>query len=112
MSDTFLAFMHAYDWPGNVRELENLIERSVIMSEDSSLTLQEVDGINVADSQGVFSESLVNKLLTIEDYIRAVIERYQTAHSDKEIAEMLGIGRKALWERRRKWGISRDRTKT
>ena len=31
----------AYPWPGNIRELANLIERSVIVSEGSSLQLAE-----------------------------------------------------------------------
>ena len=30
-----------YDWPGNVRELENVIERSMILTTGTSLTLAE-----------------------------------------------------------------------
>ena len=30
----------AYDWPGNVRELQNVIERAVILSQDSSLQFE------------------------------------------------------------------------
>jgi transcriptional regulator with GAF, ATPase, and Fis domain len=30
----------AYDWPGNVRELENVVERAMILSTGSTLTLQ------------------------------------------------------------------------
>jgi len=31
----------AYDWPGNVRELENVLERAIITTPDTSLELQE-----------------------------------------------------------------------
>ena len=31
-----------YDWPGNVRELENLIERMVILSEDSIIRVESL----------------------------------------------------------------------
>jgi len=31
---TTLASLQAYDWPGNIRELQNVIERSVILSDD------------------------------------------------------------------------------
>jgi DNA-binding NtrC family response regulator len=49
--------------------------------------------------------------LAIEEYIREVVERFQDTHSETELARMLGIGRKALWMRRRQWGLKRT-TKT
>jgi len=49
--------------------------------------------------------------LAIEEYIREVVERFQDSHSETELARMLGIGRKALWMRRRQWGLRRT-TKT
>ncbi|HEX7070073.1 MAG TPA: sigma 54-interacting transcriptional regulator [Rhodothermales bacterium] len=33
--------LRSYDWPGNVRELENVLERAVITSEDSTLCLSD-----------------------------------------------------------------------
>jgi DNA-binding NtrC family response regulator len=47
--------------------------------------------------------------LAIEAYIREVVERFQDSYSEKELARMLGIGRKALWMRRRQWGLKRAR---
>jgi DNA-binding NtrC family response regulator len=47
--------------------------------------------------------------LAIEEYIREVVERFQDSHSEIELARMLGIGRKALWMRRRQWGLKRSR---
>ena len=47
--------------------------------------------------------------LAIEEYIREVVERFQDSHSEIELARMLGIGRKALWVRRRQWGLKRTR---
>jgi DNA-binding NtrC family response regulator len=47
--------------------------------------------------------------LAIEEYIREVVERFQGSHSEIELARMLGIGRKALWMRRRQWGLKRSR---
>ena len=47
--------------------------------------------------------------LAIEEYIREVVERFQDSHSEVELARMLGIGRKALWMRRRQWGLKRIR---
>jgi len=47
--------------------------------------------------------------LAIEEYIREVVLRFQDSHSESELARMLGIGRKALWMRRRQWGLKRSR---
>jgi DNA-binding NtrC family response regulator len=47
--------------------------------------------------------------LAIEAYIREVVERFQDSYSEIELARMLGIGRKALWMRRRQWGLKRSR---
>ncbi len=47
--------------------------------------------------------------LAIEEYIREVVERFQDSTSETELARMLGIGRKALWMRRRQWGLKRSR---
>ena len=47
--------------------------------------------------------------LAIEAYIRDIVERFQDSYSEKELARMLGIGRKALWMRRRQWGLKRNR---
>jgi DNA-binding NtrC family response regulator len=47
--------------------------------------------------------------LAIEEYIREVVERFQDSYSETELARMLGIGRKALWMRRRQWGLKRNR---
>jgi putative PEP-CTERM system response regulator len=39
ISPAFMNFLLNYHWPGNVRELENLMERSVLMSEGKQLDL-------------------------------------------------------------------------
>ena len=36
-----LELLHFYDWPGNIRELQNVIERSVILTSDDVLSIDE-----------------------------------------------------------------------
>jgi DNA-binding NtrC family response regulator len=45
--------------------------------------------------------------LSVEEYIRDTVSRYQDRYSETELARLLGIGRKALWTRRRQWGLLR-----
>lgn len=120
ISDDLANFLHTYDWPGNVRELENLIERAVILADGDTLTLQHLGNVpgRVSKSElaqqaadrvpiPVAVEDLFDQRLSVEDYIQEFVRHFQKQHSETELAQMLGIGRKALWSRRRKWGLSR-----
>lgn len=99
-------FLYAYHWPGNVRELENLIERSVILEEGEVLTCNDFLDVPTLPPQLEGVET-PDKPLSIEEYIKNFILRYQDTHTETELAAMLGIGRKALWVRRRRWGLYR-----
>ena len=43
ISSNTLKTLASYDWPGNVRELEHVIERAVIVSHGTVLTVEELD---------------------------------------------------------------------
>jgi DNA-binding NtrC family response regulator len=106
----FTAFLQHHPWPGNVRELEHFIERAVIFAEDGILTGRDL--AEVAPALPMVRAAPVeglSKPLAIEEYIRAVVERFQDTRTETELAKMLGIGRKALWARRRQWGLKRMR---
>ncbi len=105
----FSAFLENYPWPGNVRELENMIERAVILSESDLLTGRDLAEVAPALPMVRAAAPLPGgaRPLAIEEYIREVIQRFQDSHSETELARMLGIGRKALWMRRRQWGLKR-----
>ena len=107
----FSAFIENHPWPGNVRELENMIERAVILAEGETLTGRDLAEVAPALPMVRAAAPLPGggRPLAIEEYIREVIERFQDSHSETELARMLGIGRKALWMRRRQWGLKRTR---
>ncbi len=106
ISSEALSIMVSYRWPGNVRELQNIIERAVLIS-DSDTILPEHLPENIRQSETFVEESL-NKGLSIEEYIRAFILKYQHIYNEQELAEKLGITRKTLWEKRKKLGIKRS----
>ena len=107
----FSAFLENHPWPGNVRELENMIERAVILAESELLTGRDLAEVAPALPMVRAATPLPGgpRPLAIEEYIREVIERFQDSYSETELARMLGIGRKALWMRRRQWGLKRTR---
>ena len=103
----FTDFIRSYDWPGNVRELENLVERAVILAESPVLSYADLsDGLVTRNTGPAGSDS--ENAVSVEGYIKQVVLKFQDQLSEVEIANLLGIGRKALWMRRRRWGLQRQ----
>ena len=107
----FTAFLENHPWPGNVRELEHFIERAVIFADGDVLTGRDLAEVAPALPMVRAAPAAQGDTppLAIEEYIREVVERFQDTRSEAELAKMLGIGRKALWTRRRQWGLKRMR---
>ncbi len=107
ISDEAMAVLMGYEWAGNVRELQNVIERAILISDDSLIRPEHLpDGIKAA---ATFHHQSFEKKLSIEEYTKAFILWYQSDCNEQQLAEMLGITRKSLWEKRKKWGIPRER---
>lgn len=105
ISDEAAALLTSYRWPGNVRELKNIVERAVLITDTDRILPEHLpEGMRRAPS--VLSEA-VDMGLSIEEYTRTVIQRYQDTHMEQEIADMLGITRKSLWEKRKRWGLTK-----
>ncbi|MCB1758683.1 MAG: sigma-54-dependent Fis family transcriptional regulator [Gammaproteobacteria bacterium] len=108
LTDEALESIRRYDWPGNIRELENALERAVILSEGSEISadLLAIDG----PSGGIPNNpTLAESNLSLEEYFRRFVLENQEHYTETELARKLGISRKALWERRQRFGIPRPR---
>jgi DNA-binding NtrC family response regulator len=107
-----LKVLEDWDWPGNVRELRNVIERAMIFADGDVLKaddLPELGSIEIpADDDEDMPEAFrVPKGLTLSDAEREYIKR-TLDHCDGSVqraAEVLGISRKNLWEKRKKYGL-------
>jgi len=103
--------MRRYRWPGNVRELENALERAVILCQsktiDADLLPIHADTSHTAqpDAQRESSSSL-------EGYFLRFVLDNEDRLTETELAKVLGISRKSLWERRQRLNIPRRRTRT
>jgi DNA-binding NtrC family response regulator len=99
------AVLRGYPWPGNVRELRSVVERVAL-----AVASGEVP-------PGALPPSLLEQPATLwagrerrptlkdleQAYIRRILEA--VGGSQTRAAAVLGISRKALWEKRRRYGI-------
>ena len=100
IADETVTILEEYAWPGNVRELKNVIERAVLVEESDTVTpaaLPPFDG-------GDLVATAARRRWTLDElesrYIAEVLR--QTKGNMTKAAEILGISRKSLWERRRR----------
>jgi DNA-binding NtrC family response regulator len=98
--------LRQYAWPGNVRELRNAVERSLIFHRDGPLDLRPPDPGSAALPQPeVVSLELGLTLEEVERrYLDVALARHGDGHLERLAAE-LGIARKTLWEKRRRYGL-------
>jgi len=106
IDDYAMQLLMRYAWPGNIRELQNIIERGVLLADGRTISPAHLpEELRAAERH---EQADVSRLLSIEEYTKDFIVRHQERHGEQQLADMLGITRKALWEKRKKWGLKRQ----
>jgi len=105
IDDDAMRLLMRYEWPGNIRELQNIIERAVLLADGRTICPAHLPEELRAEQQMYRTQNAYQ--LSIEEYTKDFIRRHQEHHNEQQIAEMLGITRKALWEKRKKWNLKR-----
>jgi formate hydrogenlyase transcriptional activator len=104
--------LKSYPWPGNVRELQNVIERSVIVSDTDEFTVDEswISTRPALESRlGMFGALASQEKALIEDALRASEGR---VFGPSGAAARLGIPRSTLESKIRTWKINKSRFRT
>lgn len=96
-----LDLFSAYDWPGNVRELENIIERSVILCESEKIGKEDVSLPAVHTEKNHRANPSLEDME--KDHILKVLR--ETDNNQSKASQMLGIDRKTLYLKLKKYGI-------
>jgi DNA-binding NtrC family response regulator len=89
-----LPWICSHPWPGNLRQLRNVLERAALVAQD----------LRVSPTPSTTPGRPPTRLDELEaDAIRAALAFARGQQT--KAAAILGISRKSLWERRRKFGI-------
>jgi two-component system, NtrC family, response regulator HydG len=97
-----------YDWPGNVRELMNAVERGVVLARTEYLDDQDFAMIQTPLQQSAETLSYVDHSIMPLDAVEkaAILSMLESVAGNKsEAARRLGITRKTLHKKLKKYGV-------
>jgi len=101
------AALEAHGWPGNARQLRHVVEQTM-MALDSARDVIDAGDLppDVQEDAAVLYGTPATRP-TLDDLERRYIEVVlrETRGRQTEAARVLGISRKALWEKRKKYGL-------
>jgi two-component system NtrC family response regulator len=97
--------LKGYLWPGNVRELRSVVERAALVVRTGEVPPSALPPQLIEQPATLWAGR--DRRPTLKDveqaYIRWVLDAVEG--SQTRAAAVLGISRKALWEKRRRYGI-------
>jgi DNA-binding NtrC family response regulator len=100
------AALRDYAWPGNVRELRHAVERAEQAADGAPLALDHLPP-EILDAPALGAATALARRPTLDEvearYIAATLKH--TRGNQTDAAKILGISRKALWEKRKRYGI-------
>ncbi len=105
LSKATMDYICQYPWPGNVRELKNAIEAGSVLCHGNELCAEDLHLSGLPTMEA--SANVETDSFTLEDTERNAILRAlkQTGGIQKEAAELLGISRRAIHYKIKKYDI-------
>jgi DNA-binding NtrC family response regulator len=103
-----MEWLKTQNWPGNIRQLRQTIERAVVMSDGSELTLDDFVAVRDLESRERRDASLPDAgTMTLDEIERGMIVKCMKHYDGNlsRVAEALGLSRAALYRRLEKYGI-------
>ncbi len=76
--------------------------KQAIIASSDKIEDVEYPVIEIKNENNVFDKG---EILPIEDYVKFIVLNYQDKYPDTELSKKLGISRKSLWEKRKKYDI-------
>jgi two-component system response regulator HydG len=94
-----------HHWPGNVRELENTIEHATVLTKGGRIEAADMPAAIRADLSG----AQITNLPTMVDHEKKLLEDTleECGWNKKQAAKRLGISRSTLYDKLKKYQITR-----
>jgi len=88
------------------RVITSIMNKRVIVSTTDMHEEFDINTITIEEGDKIFDRS---DILSIDNYVKYVIINFQNKFPDTELSKKLGISRKSLWEKRKKYGITKKK---
>ncbi|EAI4298431.1 response regulator transcription factor [Campylobacter lari] len=82
------------------------LKKAVIIHTSANIEHNDFQILELGEDEKSFES---NGILTIDDYVKHIIISYQNVFPDTDLSKKLGISRKSLWEKRKKYGITKKK---
>jgi transcriptional regulator with PAS, ATPase and Fis domain len=101
-------WLQAYPWPGNVREMSHLLERVMLLSTETIIDPDILERLCLPRLRSGVAKVLVADTRATEDEVARITQALRQTEGNVEgAARLLGLSRKAIRYRMRKYGIAR-----
>jgi len=101
--------LKAHDWPGNVRELENVIHRSLLITDGPVIGIGDLPpGLGTGSATTTTESSApISVAMSLDELEKAAIEKSLKRHGGNlsDVARQLGIGRSTLYRKLEQYGL-------
>lgn len=114
ISTDALGLLSRYSWPGNIRELENVMQRGIVLAYGNLLGEKELidvypplgsETLDADDANAVTLEDKIERLVYATEK-RLILEALNNTNwKRQETADHLGISRKTLHNKMKKYGL-------
>jgi len=82
--------------------IDAIQDKQVIVASTDKIEDVDCKVLEIKSDTNVFDQG---EILPIEDYVKFIVLNYQNKFPDTELSKKLGISRKSLWEKRKKYDI-------
>ncbi len=82
--------------------IEAIAEKQAIVASTDKVEEVDFKVLDIKSDTNIFDQG---EILPIEDYVKFIVLNYQSKFPDTELSKKLGISRKSLWEKRKKYDI-------
>jgi CheY-like chemotaxis protein len=81
---------------------ELIAGKQAIIASSDKVEDVEIPVVEIKNESNIFDKG---EILPLEDYVKYIVLSYQDKYPDTELSKKLGISRKSLWEKRKKYDI-------
>lgn len=104
LDENCIQALKAYSWPGNIRELRNVIERAVLLSDQKTITINDLQFDGHTQVGSPFLDSRLTLLELEKQHIERVLQ--EERGRVEKAAKRLGIPRSSLYQKIKKHQIA------